>query len=148
MGGIYRGALLTIAATRSTSSSDGYFNRNKKSSQLNPLANFVRVDSRLSNGQTSRLYLEKIVANWDIIHFGDLFDSEVYHSPLSQRAWAYQEQVFSRRILYFADLQLYWECDQCRLSEDNFKLSQPSAKRGYLVLTVGAPMRMYEVASE
>lgn len=145
MGGIYRGALLTVAASRSSNSSDGCFNRDKSSSHFNPLAGFIRVDSRLSNGKTSRIYLENSTYFWDPCTAGDLFDSEVYSNPLTQRAWAYQEQVFSRRILYFANSQLYWECDHCRLSQDN--LYQPPVDRAYPVLTVSAPLRMDEVIS-
>lgn len=145
MGGIYRGAILTIAASRSTSSSDGCFNRSESSSHFNPLANFICVESRLNNGQTSRLYFEKSVYMWEPCTAGHLFDSEVYSSPLSQRAWVYQEQVFSRRLLYFAESQLYWECDHCRLSQDN--LYQPPVERAYPVLTVSAPLSTEEVVS-
>lgn len=143
MGGIYRGALLTVAASRSSSSSDGCFNRNRKSSDFNPLAEFIHVDSRLSNGQTSRLYLGTSVAPWDPCTTGNDFEREVYSSPLSQRAWAFQERVFSRRSLYFTDSQLYWECDHCVLSQDN--LFQWPVDRAYPVLSVSAPLSTREV---
>lgn len=144
VGGIYRGALLTVAASRSSNSSDGCFNRNKRP-RYNPVAELIRLDSRLSNGQTSRLYFREPVYLWHPPRAGDLFDSEVYSSPLTQRAWAFQEQVFSRMLLYVADSQLYWECDHCRLSQDN--LYQPSVERAYPVLTVSSPLSKHEVIS-
>jgi hypothetical protein len=64
----------------------------------------------------------------------DRFGSDIESSPLSQRAWTYQEQVLSRRTLYFAESQLYWERDHCRLSEDNSP--QAHTERGYPVLTL------------
>jgi hypothetical protein len=40
----------------------------------------------------------------------DLWTSEVDSSPLSRRAWAFQERLLSPRILHFAKSQLFWEC--------------------------------------
>lgn len=143
MGGIYRGALLTIAASRSSSSSEGCFNRHKKSN-FDPFSNYTCVESCLQNGETSRLYFEKIIYRWGHSPETGLFGNEVYDSPLSRRAWVYQEQVLSRRTLYFAESQLYWECDHCRLSEDNSQQAQ--TERAYPVLTFSQPMCTREVA--
>ncbi|KAH8774580.1 heterokaryon incompatibility protein-domain-containing protein, partial [Diaporthe sp. PMI_573] len=62
MGGIYRGALLTIAASRGSSSSKGLFNRNRAPSHFNPFAFFryICVESRLRKGDISRLYFDRI----------------------------------------------------------------------------------------
>lgn len=142
MRGIYRGATLTVAASKSTSSAEGCYNRNKRSSPLDPFAEYTCVESRLRDGQTSRLYFEKWVSSSNYIREG-LFGSEVDGSPLSRRAWAYQEQVLSRRTLYFAESQLYWECDHCRLSQDNSQ--QVQGTRAYPVLTFSAPLNTEEI---
>lgn len=146
MGGIYRGAILTIAASKSTSSAEGCYNQNKRSSPLNPFAEYTCVENRLRDGQTSRLYFEKMVIS--SIHTPEegIFGTEVYGSPLSQRAWAYQEQVLSRRTLYFAASQLYWECDHCRLSQDNSQQAQE--KRAYPVLTFSHPLSTSDVVAQ
>lgn len=34
----------------------------------------------------------------------------VQHSPLLQRAWVFQEQILSPRIIHFGSSELYWEC--------------------------------------
>jgi hypothetical protein len=38
------------------------------------------------------------------------FESYVNNAPLNQRAWVLQERALSRRILHFANDQLYWQC--------------------------------------
>ncbi|KAL1848923.1 hypothetical protein Daus18300_013432 [Diaporthe australafricana] len=142
MGGIYRGALLTIAASRSTSSNGGCFNRIKNSFRFIPFAEYTCVESRLCSGQTSRLYFP---TGAGYASSQDFSYSEVYGSPLSKRAWVYQEQVLSRRTLYFAGSQLYWECDHCRLSQDN---SPQHGVRQYPVLTFSAPLSTSDVVAQ
>lgn len=141
MGGIYRGAILTIAASRSTSSDEGCFSRKKTSKD--PFAGYNCVESRLKNGETSRLYFEPMIGVTSSYVEPALFDSEVYDSPLSQRAWAYQERVLSRRMLYFGETQLHWECDHCRLSQDNSLQEQKQLTR--MSLNLKEPMDTKDV---
>jgi len=47
----------------------------------------------------------------------DLWTSEVDSSPLSRRAWAFQERLLSPRILHFAKSQLFWECQTHKACE-------------------------------
>lgn len=39
-------------------------------------------------------------------------------SPWAQRAWTFQERLFSRRIIYFSGGQIHWRCHKCSASED------------------------------
>ena len=39
-------------------------------------------------------------------------------SACGQRAWTFQERLFSRRIVYFSGDQIYWWCHKCSASED------------------------------
>ena len=41
-------------------------------------------------------------------------------SHLSDRGWIFQERVLSRRILHFAQSQLYWECSEGTFGEDGY----------------------------
>ncbi|KAK4167805.1 heterokaryon incompatibility protein-domain-containing protein [Cladorrhinum sp. PSN259] len=41
-------------------------------------------------------------------------------SHLSDRGWIFQERVLSRRILHFAQSQLYWECNEGTFGEDGY----------------------------
>jgi hypothetical protein len=47
-------------------------------------------------------------------------DSRPHRSggPLLSRAWCLQEDLLSKRKLYYASDQLYWECDHLAVSED------------------------------
>jgi hypothetical protein len=47
------------------------------------------------------------------------------HAPLNKRGWVSQERHLSRRIMHFAANQLYWECYQCKASE-NYPEKLPS----------------------
>lgn len=97
---------------------------------------YIHVASRLQKGYTSSLYFENRV-NSRVSPETGRFDSEVESIPLSRRDWTYQEQVLSRRPLYFAESQFYWECDHCRLSEDNSP--EAHSQRAYPILTFSKP---------
>jgi hypothetical protein len=38
------------------------------------------------------------------------FGTYVNDAPLNSRAWVFQERALSRRILHFANDQIYWQC--------------------------------------
>ncbi|KAI9170603.1 HET-domain-containing protein [Paramyrothecium foliicola] len=40
--------------------------------------------------------------------------------PLSKRAWVLQETLLARRLVFFTDNQLYWQCRTCSQFEDGF----------------------------
>jgi hypothetical protein len=158
MGRIYHGSLLTIAASASSHSDGGCFNRYSRPRFSNdeqkpilrgpPIAHYTRSDmvcleSVLQNGSNSRLY---IITGTSSPYSGTsdfLYSTEVDSGPLSYRAWVFQEQMLSRRILYYAKSQLFWECEHCRLSEDNWPQTQ--ADRLYPVVAFEKPMSTSEV---
>lgn len=144
MGGIYRGALLTVAASRAHGSSVGLFNQDRAPHNFNhpsTFSKYVCVESCLRNGRISRLYLD---------HPGERsaeeqqYAIEVYDSPLAGRAWALQEQVLSRRTLYFGESQLYWECGHCRLSQNNAPHAHPIHGE-YQLSNLCKPLNMRQV---
>lgn len=47
----------------------------------------------------------------------DPWVAAIRDSPLSARAWTFQEKLLSRRTVYFAEDQLYWECGELCASE-------------------------------
>jgi hypothetical protein len=112
MAGMYRGSILTIAASFSPSSDKGCFN-SKSSSHFEKFKNLVCIEASLSDGQRSRLYI------CDSFRPSP-YSEEVLGGPLSSRAWTYQEQVLSRRTLHYAASQLVWACEHCLITEDNF----------------------------
>ena len=40
----------------------------------------------------------------------DNFGAYVNDAPLNSRAWVFQKRALSRRILHFANDQIYWQC--------------------------------------
>jgi hypothetical protein len=157
MGGIYHGSLVTIAAAGSSDSHGGCFNtvsrprfseeagdRRSRLGHADPRnlvgtrslrKDLVLLESRLQNNSISRLYVVKFAGNYP---YDDVYEEEVVHSPLSTRAWVFQEQVLSRRIIYFAQSQLFWECEHCRLSEDG--CPQQQAQQIYPILASQKPL--------
>ena len=43
---------------------------------------------------------------------GDTWEFEVEETPLSTRAWVYQERLLAPRVLHFGKRQLVWECKE------------------------------------
>jgi hypothetical protein len=158
MGGIYYGSLLTIAAAASSHGDGGCFNkasRSRFSKEMHeqkpsndrrshyPHSDLVALENILPDGSKSRLYLIAGESGSHYFAHDDLFEQEVIDSPLARRAWVFQEQMLSRRILYYARSQLFWECEHCRLSEDNWLQTQ--ASQIYPITTYEEPMSTFEV---
>ena len=136
MGGIYWGALLTIAVAKSFHSSQGCFNENNDH-PYDPFAKYSCIENRLDDKRISRLYFNR---RW-LPDSSASYQREVDESPLASRGWTYQEQILSRRTLYFAQSQLYWACAHCRLSYDN--APQGGHNSIYCVLTSKQPLSTY-----
>ena len=47
----------------------------------------------------------------------DLWNAELVHTPLRERAWVLQEEVLAKRTIYFGDRQVLWDCTQFRACE-------------------------------
>ncbi len=141
MGGIYLGSVLTIAVSASETVDNGCFNSiSQRTTELKKFETLVTIDSKHQDGQSSRLYFLDPSAS-----IPDMYQDEVIRSPLSSRAWTYQESILPRRILYFTSKQLLWECTHCRLSEDNFP--QIQADRPYPILDFNWILSAHVIAS-
>ena len=112
MAEVYMNAHVTIAASTSDNSLSGIFNQ-KSSSRLDTVKHF-QIDTHLSTGEKSTVYLlpEYPAGRWDV---------DVSRAKLSTRAWCCQERLLSPRVLHFGVNQIYWECRHCIRSEDNFE---------------------------
>jgi hypothetical protein len=155
MGGIYYGSLLTIAATTSSQSDGGCFNETSRprfSDDIHevtswrtqyPRSDLVGLESILEDGSKSRLYIVTGNSTAGYFAYDTRYEDEVENGPLSKRAWVFQEQMLSHRIIYYAQSQLFWECEHCRLSEDNWL--QIQASQIYPITTYEEPMSTLEV---
>ncbi|KAI0534162.1 heterokaryon incompatibility protein-domain-containing protein [Xylaria digitata] len=88
---IYRDADCNIAVAGSTSSG-GLFGAKKNSVEIFP------PKVKFPTGR--RFYL---------VHENH-FDNQIEFSPLFNRGWVVQERLLSRRILYFTDNNIIWQC--------------------------------------
>ncbi len=101
MASYYNNARLTISATSSWRCVDGFLGKREPVSyQFGP----VRLPLRDEQGDAGVVYLVKD----DQIE--DPANPRV--EPTTTRAWTLQESLLSRRILIFAEKQLYWTCVQ------------------------------------
>ena len=106
MASVYANAELTLAATWCAGSGQSLFQDNSKD-------NSTAVDVRDMDG--TPVFLRPV---WP--HYtgrdteGLLADTEW---PLLTRAWVYQEQFLSRRMLHFTRHELFWECNEALICE-------------------------------
>ncbi|KAF7507839.1 hypothetical protein GJ744_010003 [Endocarpon pusillum] len=97
MSGIYSNAVCNIAATGSSNPYGGLFQNRD-----------VVVNTPCI-----------VQTNWkdDVNHLVVITDcsldvDQVMHAPLNQRGWVFQERLLSRRLLQFANEQIFWRCQQ------------------------------------
>jgi hypothetical protein len=101
MAAIYEGAHLTIAATAAAHGNAGCLRPFK------PSERFEFLDTT---------YFVRLVCNE---HFEAIDpDGKRNIAPLTQRGWAFQESLLSRKILHFGKNQLVWKCASRHTSED------------------------------
>ncbi len=105
MGGVYAGSMCTIAATGSSDGRGGCF----KDRDLRGLTDCVLV--RGEGGSGLRLCMCKVLET--------SFENQVDASPLNTRAWVFQERLLSPRIVHFASKMIFWECQECVISEQH-----------------------------
>ena len=116
MGAIYSTSFLTVAADSSTDCHGGCFNTRSVSQDLASDNTPFELVTSASNGRESRLSL------WTPIRGARKFAlPDLDESPLSERGWCCQERILSPRILHFTRSQLFWECRECLLAEDNLR---------------------------
>lgn len=91
MGDIYQNSTLNIAATKSSSGSQGCFSTRLESHV--DACHIELSEANLGPDTSKHLFL------WNC----HLFDRYVEDSPLLSRAWVVQERYLSRRILHFGE---------------------------------------------
>ncbi|KAK8232501.1 heterokaryon incompatibility protein-domain-containing protein, partial [Phyllosticta capitalensis] len=100
MADVFSNSYLTLAATKSTNSTESLFS--KLDDKHKPYPYKVK-----GNWRTHTLYFRKPLDHLPI----DLADA-FQRAPLLLRAWVYQELVLSPRTLHFGDQELLWDCKE------------------------------------
>jgi hypothetical protein len=100
MGDIYRNATVTIAAANGDHADSGLFKiRDVRAYRPCPIFRYEDEDGR------------------EVRVFAARLDHEVQNSPLDTRAWTFQEEILSTRILKFGPDSLRWSCVTLAASE-------------------------------
>jgi hypothetical protein len=117
MGAIYSMAQVTIAADSGTDCNSGCFNYKSTSQELASDNVPLELKTTTSEGKPSKICL------WDPSVRGAQKPTppEIDGSPLAERGWVCQERILSPRILHYTSTQLFWECRQVLLAEDNLR---------------------------
>jgi hypothetical protein len=105
---IYQNSHFTIAVAHARDGTEGCFTQ--RDGFLNQPHLFQRSGSPSPSLWAARLGTD---TTW----------STITASPLSNRAWAYQEQMISRRTLYYNTDGVAWRCSSSKASEANPDLS-------------------------
>ncbi|OTB02660.1 hypothetical protein M426DRAFT_322425 [Hypoxylon sp. CI-4A] len=106
MADVYRNAYVTIAASASSDGTGGLFHMND--------INLVQyaAERRLEDGSLTTVYVRPAIDHAAYVH-GHLHPlNPLYPAPLLQRGWFFQEQTLSRRIIFFTNFELVWQCEE------------------------------------
>jgi hypothetical protein len=112
---IYHKAWLTVSVDISKASTEGCFNDVRKRNLLtleDGVGFKAEISTVLDNGSKSRLCLFAPVATFSN-------PDTIQATALTARAWTFQEQVLSRRVLHYTAYGLVWECRAGFISQDN-----------------------------
>jgi hypothetical protein len=127
MGSIYEGAVVTIAALKAHDGTEGCF------IDTEGLEGKEVLISKDLPYRPTGICVQRRPGH---IQFSDIMTHD-YGTPLFKRAWTLQEELLSKRVIYFSDDEVVWQCwskidCQCGWIEKDFKsLQLQSSKTGY-----------------
>jgi hypothetical protein len=101
MGSVFENAFCTIAATGAKDGSIGLFTDNGRKR--------IRLPCEPGRPELGHMYFGRRIPNRT---------ESVDSAPLQRRGWVLQERILSRRVIHFAEDQVYWECDEAFRYED------------------------------
>jgi hypothetical protein len=108
MASIYLYSCLTIAATASTDSKSRIFRERPQRPCICIPYDCYSQDSLPNSPEKGHMLISEQKTSWD----------KLAQASLNRRAWVMQERALSRRILDYAEDQLYWECQKETCSEN------------------------------
>jgi len=114
MSQIFSNSQLTIAASRAENGDKGLFSRhsdrslNLQGKGSRQVKNSLLWQSYYIDGRDRDGITKNFVAQLKTRH--GLYKGRIPDEPLLRRAWVFQEQILSPRIIHFASGELYFEC--------------------------------------
>ncbi|KAI3318880.1 HET-domain-containing protein [Xylariaceae sp. AK1471] len=131
---VYANATLTITTSIGSSSNDGLF-RSHPHGFFNPQQLHLRLPKRDRFRETPILRDSGLsvvrpihpLSYLAIYPIPNHLSTGAVGGPIESRAWVLQEQILSKRILYYGDGILLWECMDITASEHD-----PDGRRGFV----------------
>ncbi|KAF2870589.1 hypothetical protein BDV95DRAFT_63951 [Massariosphaeria phaeospora] len=114
MASVYSSAILTIAVADSENHSEGIF-RARQTSCLRPF----HIDRFAGVPYRERDWCEGEGEHYIFPSTTAVLKGSRPKGPLDSRGWVLQEQLLSRRILYYGRGELYWDCITMSASESS-----------------------------
>jgi hypothetical protein len=109
MSTIYGNSYLNIAATSASSGKEGCL---ISKPFLPILKTFIKLEDKYYQAYPAYLY-----------------DYGFFETPLSSRAWCYQERILASRTLHFSKAQLFWDCNS-KFATECFPSGLPASITG------------------
>ena len=134
MADIYQNAFMTLAATTSSSGSEGCFSMHRK-----PVREY-KLNPGVSHMEVSSLMVREKLKHWTVPP--TKISTQSY--PLLSRGWAFQESYLSRRVLHFCSQELVWECREETICECGGISTVRNQRERLLLMSEGVgPSRMF-----
>ncbi|KAJ8067061.1 hypothetical protein OCU04_004441 [Sclerotinia nivalis] len=122
MGQVYRDAILTIAASTASKSTDGI---------LHTFTDYelsgISISLKLYKDGGPEDHVDMVLPNQKRENLGDLLRNE----PLAARGWTLQEEVLSPRTIFYGHQQIYWQCLHDYEAADGLRSWQVMNKRAF-----------------
>jgi hypothetical protein len=115
MTNVYKNAAVTIFASAAADVNAGIL---KPYTPASSVALMTLVRLKVDPEDEGEVYLSRRVPQEE--QFADCF----VNMPLADRGWALQEQILSRRSLYYGERAIYWTCRTCQEAADGAALGE------------------------
>ncbi len=139
MNDVYGSAYLTIAATSTGSSTDGFLKRPQE------IVSSIPCYKEASVEPAGRLLVAYMRMGGDQ---GSWFSS-IETARWNTRGWTFQERLLSRRILHFTERKFFWECHATDTSEENEPPRDPRYRTSWLEIEdIDKPSSLIEQDTE
>ena len=119
---VYGSAYLTIAATSTVSSTDGFLKRSQDTASRIPYYKDINAEP------ASHLFLTYMPTGGN----RGSWSSNIEESRWNSRGWTFQERLLSRRVLHFTGRKIFWECRATDTSEENEPPRDPRYRTEWL----------------
>lgn len=117
MADVYKNSMLTIAAAHSTHAQGGILVDRPELTSEGRMLVFQTEDGPQRIAFRLPILNHHVWSNCVTEQYFPINPIDMEYLPLENRAWCLQERVLSRRIVHFAEQELFWECQEAKRCE-------------------------------